>query len=191
MGKNKRKRKEKVNKYSIKENLKLVLHEYVADLKTTSYDTQNDEYLCADTTAQPVYNFDEYVQDALREDPQPASPDAIVIGNKKLYFVEFKNQLPSNIDKKRIKNKFVAGTRILQDILKDIKVKDCEMIFCVVHKTSRHAQTRPRSFGANHLYDSSLRSLLQKWNANLDNFYGTIVVDNVDFYKETHPQLKC
>ncbi|RUO57896.1 hypothetical protein, partial [Pseudidiomarina marina] len=99
-----------MNKYSIKAFCHSEFADFSSTLKRTSWDATNDEYLCNDVLTLPVYDFDQYVKNRFDNDKLPASPDAIYIGNKKLYFIEFKNQHPADIDTAQVKRKFVKGT---------------------------------------------------------------------------------
>ena len=85
-----------MNKYSLQEHLQEELTPFTSTFKATSYDEEKDEYLCSDARTPHVYDFDAYVKEHCHH-PTPASPDAIHVGSKDLYFVEFKNQFPGTI----------------------------------------------------------------------------------------------
>jgi hypothetical protein len=70
-------------------------------LKETSFDEKNKIYLCQSDMM--VFDFDCIVK-ALYPKKQPASYDALIVNqeDKLVYCVEFKNQKPSEIDKRNI-----------------------------------------------------------------------------------------
>lgn len=175
-----------MNKYNIKDFLHEKLITHLSTLKLTSFDVSNDQYLCDDTSADFVYDFDGYVKENHDQSRLPASPDAILLGEKKLYFIEFKNQTPSKIEKNKLKDKFVKGTQILQELLKDFVPQDVEYIFCVVHQNERS-----RYFDARHFESMTARFGLEEKNAELGGFYSEVITENIDFYKSTFRQLEC
>lgn len=85
---------------------------YRSTLKETSFDLTNNEFLCEDESVDNVFDFDAYVKAKFGNvDALPASPDAICLGSKHLYFVEFKNQEWSRVNKPQIVRKFRDGTQ--------------------------------------------------------------------------------
>lgn len=177
-----------MNKYCIKSYLNQQLVCFSSTLKQTSHDDANDEYLCHDEATKPVYDFDAYVRDNFDQTVLPASPDAIYIGEKKLYFVEFKNQFPSDIDTAQIKRKFMKGTDILQKLLSKFLPRDVKFIFCVVHKEKVQCN---RHFIASHIEGRSTLFGLAEENARFGNFYDEVITESVDFYTENFHQLNC
>lgn len=180
-------RDSKANKYKLEEFLQQQLESYQSTLKETSWVKHNKEYLCSDETTQPVYDFDKYVEILFGGNDLPASPDAIYIGEKQLYFVEFKNQKISDIHQEGLENKFIKGTKILNDMLKEFIARDCQYFFCVVHKSP----IKPRFFDSKHIQESTLRSKLEELNKQHKNFYDKIFVNDVDFYKKEFTVLRC
>lgn len=71
-----------MNRFNIQDFLGEKLKGTESSFKETSYDEANDKYLCADTTAQPVFDFDKYVAANFDRSRLPASPDAIYIRDK-------------------------------------------------------------------------------------------------------------
>lgn len=175
-----------MNKYSLREHLQKALEPFASTLKCTSFDEENNAYLCQDEGTLQVYNFDAYVG-ACCPHPLPASPDAIHIGSKDLYFVEFKNQRPADVDKTQMQRKFEAGTKILKDLLKDFSAKDCRYHFCVVMKN----QPRPRFMDFRHIEKSAVRFGLDELNQKLGRFYDHVVTENIDFYVKKFKDLQC
>ena len=91
-----------MNKYSLRDFLYEKFSSYISTLKDTSFDSENSIYLCNDTSTSNVYDFDKYVKSNFDTSRLPSSPDAIYLGNKKLYFIEFKNQIPSDVEIMRV-----------------------------------------------------------------------------------------
>lgn len=175
-----------MNKYNLKEFLSKELEEHRTTLKAASYDDENQQYLCNDSTTSNVYSFDEYVEKNFDPTQLPASPDAIFIGDKKLYFVEFKNSLPKNIDSKNMKDKFEKGTEVLKKLLQAFIPRDIDYIFCVVHK-----KQTARYFNPAHIQSNTTRFGLAEKNAELGGFYSNIITEDIDFYKSVFKELKC
>src|SRR5690554_4697636 len=102
----------RMNSYSLEDFLADKLYDCQSTLKQTSYDRNNSEFLCQDESLVNVYDFDLYIENTTSQNNnKPASPDAIVVGGKNLYFVEFKNQKRADIDKPGIRSKFIQGTK--------------------------------------------------------------------------------
>lgn len=175
-----------MNKYSLREHLQQALEPFASTLKKTSLDKENNAHVCQDETTPQVYDFDAYVE-ACCPHPIPASPDAIHIGGKDLYFVEFKNQRPADVDKAQMQRKFEAGTGILKDLLKDFSAKDCRYHFCVVMKN----QPRPRFMDFRHIEQSAVRFGLDALNQKLGRFYDHVVTESLDFYVDKFKELQC
>jgi len=176
-----------MNKFSLKEHLQAVLNSYASTFKETSYDEENKQHLCSDATTTNVYDFDAYIAASHDKSSLPASPDAIYLGQKHLYFVEFKNQLSRDIDKAQIQRKFCNGTKILKDMLEEFTPKDCCYHFCVVFKDT----SKPRYFDSRHIENTAVRFGLQALNEQLGGFYDQVFTENLGFYVEKFTQLKC
>lgn len=175
-----------MNKYSLKQHVAQELGPFLSTFKDTSFDDANGKHLCSDEATAEVYDFDAYVR-ACGAVPIPASPDAIHIGNKDFYFVEFKNQRASEIDTVQMHRKFMAGTEILKNLLKDFTAKDCRFHFCVVTKN----QSRPRFMDFRHIQQNVVKFGLDELNQQLGDFYDHIVTESLDFYVEKFKALKC
>ena len=67
-----------MNKYNLKEYLKGQLAPHPATLKSTSYDEDNQEYLCSDSSTQDVYDFDGYVAANYPAGKLPADRKSVV-----------------------------------------------------------------------------------------------------------------
>ncbi|MCH4247894.1 MAG: hypothetical protein LKF82_08655 [Acinetobacter populi] len=176
-----------MNKHKLKDFLQETLEPHGSTFQDTSFDKENKEYLCQDRSTQPVYNFDAYIDARFGQGKGSASPDAIYIGKKQLYFVEFKNEKVSDLDKKQLEKKFEKGTDILREMLKDFTPRDCQYFFCIVHKP----QQKAKYFNPVHIQESTLRSKLEELNKEQNGFYDKVFVNDVDFYKQQFPQLEC
>ena len=115
--------------------------DFFSTLKETSYDKENSEYLCNDTT-QKVLDFDKIVKEKY-PNKQPSSVDTVLILSKKeykrLYLVEFKNQIPSRIDNSEVKKKLENSIDVIKDILQqcNISKKGIKFTYCIVFKSSK------------------------------------------------------
>ena len=175
-----------MNKYSLRQHLAQELGPHLSTFKATSFDDANSEHLCSDEATAEVYDFDAYVQ-AQGADSIPASPDAIHAGSKDLYFIEFKNQRTSDIDKIQMQRKFTAGTKILKDLLRDFAAKDCQYHFCVVMKN----QVRPKYMDSRHIEQNVVRFGLDELNQKQGDFYDHVVTESLDFYVDKFKALQC
>ena len=175
-----------MNKYSLKEHLQEELAPFVSTFKATSYDEENKQHLCSDASTSNVYDFDAYVKERCLH-PIPASPDAIHIGSKDLYFVEFKNQCAGDVNKDRMQRKFQEGTTILRNLLREFAAKDCKYHFCVVFKN----QSKPPYMDSRHIEQNVVRFGLDELNQQLGGFYDHVVTESLDFYVREFKALKC
>lgn len=175
-----------MNKYSLRQHLAQELGPHLSTFKATSFDDANNAYLCSDEATGEVYDFDAYVR-ARGANLIPASPDAIHTGSKDLYFVEFKNQRSSDIDKAQMQRKFEAGTEILKELLQDFSARDCRYHFCVVMKN----QPRARYMDFGHIERNVVRFGLDELNQKLDGFYDHVVTESLDFYVDQFKALQC
>ena len=175
-----------MNKYSLKAHLQKELSPFASTLKATSFDSANQEHLCQDEYTSEVYDFDTYVKER-QPHPTPASPDAICLGHKAFYFIEFKNQYAASVDKQQLRQKFLSGTEILKALLDGFSPKDCQYHFCVVLKK----QEKPRYMDFRHIENNGVRFDLDRINHAHGNFYDHIITESLDFYIKTFKQLQC
>lgn len=175
-----------MNKYSLREHLQEELAPFASTFKATSYDEENKQHLCSDASTPDVYDFDAYVKESCLP-PIPASPDAIHVGSKDFYFVEFKNQRASDVNKEQMQRKFEAGTTILQNLLQEFTAKDCQYHFCVVFKN----QPRPRYMDFRHIENNVVKFGLGELNRQLGDFYDHVVTESLDFFVKEFKALKC
>lgn len=176
-----------MNKYSIRDFLDCELSQHASSFKQTSYDETNDEYVCRDESTDHVYDFDAYVRTKHDASQLPASPDAIHVGSKHVYFVEFKNQRAGEIKKENIQKKLTAGTGILQNLLSEFYPRDCNYNFCVVFQS----QKKPRFFDSRHIEQSVVHFELDALNAQFNHFYDQIFTEDVRFFAEQFKELRC
>lgn len=175
------------NRYRLDFFLMREFDSYRSTLKETSLDLTNNEYLCEDESLNNVFDFDAYVKAKFGNiDALPASPDAICLGPKDLYFVEFKNQEWSRVNKPQIERKFRDGTQILKNLLSTFTPRDNRYCFCVVHKRDTSTRAYHRNIQA-----SQERYSFDAINEELGNFYDEIIVQDIDFYKQKFSQLAC
>lgn len=175
-----------MNKYSLKEHLQEELAPFVSTFKATSYDKEKKQHLCSDARTPNVYDFDAYVEERCPH-PIPASPDAIHVGSKDLYFVEFKNQRAGDVDKEQMQRKFQAGTIILKNLLQGFNARDCQYHFCVVFKT----QSKPRYMDFRHVENNVVKFGLSELNRELGGLYDHVVTESLDFYVQEFKTLRC
>ncbi len=135
--------------------------QYSSTFKETSYDDKKNIFLCTDTT-QDVLNFDIMIKDkykGIRE--RPKSFDALYKMDNTLYLVEFKNQLPSQInrDKISIQRKLVEGKKELDMFLAicNIQKNDYKFKFCVVYKNFRKPYDGYKRGIAKHIIEFGLK----------------------------------
>ncbi|NYT66104.1 hypothetical protein H0A58_08990 [Alcaligenaceae bacterium] len=176
-----------MNRFDLQKYLQQELQPYQSNFYDTSFDKENKKYLCSDQTTENVYDFDRYIAEKHDGINLPASPDAIFIGKKDLYFVEFKNQYVKDIESAQIKRKFKKGTEILRNMLKDFTPKDCRYHFCVVFRKDKNY----RYFNFNHIEKSSVRFGLDDINKEQGQFYDQIITEDIAFFSSQFTQLKC
>lgn len=176
-----------MNDYSLTGFLGEELSGCASTLRDTSFDKENKEHLCEDVSLPYVYDFDEYIRVKFpRSATTPASPDAIYLGDKKLYFIEFKNQKKSAVDTAQLKEKFRQGTVILKDMLSEFKPRDNQFVFCVVFKP----QNYQRAYQG-YIESRQVHFGLKELNEQLGGFYDELVTQNVNYYKNRFATLSC
>lgn len=105
--------------------LKSFFDSYGATLKETSYDKENEKFLCQ--SQEKVINFDEYMQS--KREKYKKSFDALYFKNDTIYCIEFKNQKHSEISSQEIKNKYIDGLSELNKIFESKNLRICEYMF--------------------------------------------------------------
>jgi len=143
-------------------------------LKETSKDSENNEYLCQ--SSMEVYDFDCVVK-KLYPQKQPSSYDSLIVDeNRKIvYCIEFKNQIPSQINNANIKKKLTNGREVLDNICstENVQKKDYQFIYCVVHKPAHNRYGNP-------LVDREIKFELKSYK---DTYFDKIVTNDINFFK--------
>lgn len=111
--------------------IKQELKDYVSTLQETSFDSKNEESLCA--SQMQVYNFDKYKQHI---DKNKKSFDALYLHNNAIYCIEFRNQKYSEIKSQEIKGKYQDGLDMLKSLFYhlNIQIVNNQFYFFVVFK---------------------------------------------------------
>jgi len=110
--------------------------QYKSTFKETSFDDNNQIYLCNDET-QNVINFDKILELKYPDSNiRPKSFDALYLYNNLLFCIEFKNQKPSQIDNQEIQDKLNSGKTELVKLFQglNIQMHDYHFVYCVVYK---------------------------------------------------------
>ena len=110
--------------------------QYKSTFKETSFDDNNEIYLCNDET-QNVINFDKILEVKYPDSNQrPKSFDALYIYKKLLFCIEFKNQKPSQIDNIDIQDKLLSGKKELIKLFQELNIQmtNYNFVYCVVYK---------------------------------------------------------
>lgn len=175
-----------MNKHDLREFLHTELEPYASSFHETSFDKENNVHLCSDKKTENVYDFDKYIAARCNTELLPASPDAIHVGKKNLYFVEFKNQRANKVDAAQIRRKFAQGTTILKELLDQFSPRDCKYHFCVVFRDDQKA----RFFNPSHIERSAILYGLEELNAEQGKFYDRIITQDIGFFK-AQKQLHC
>lgn len=96
-----------------------IFKNHVCTLKDTSFDTENSEYMIDSTI--DVVNFDgvktEYANKLDHSNEDAASVDAIVCTKDRIFFIEFKNGLITDKQRKQLKYKVQDSLLIFGDIV--------------------------------------------------------------------------
>ncbi len=143
-------------------------------LKQTSFDNENNQYLCQ--SSMTVYDFDCIVK-KLYPQKQPSSYDALMVdeGKKIVYCIEFKNQIPSQINNANIKKKLIHGKEVLEAICRhtNVQKKDYQFIYCVVHKPTKTRYNNP-------ITDRETKFELKSYKGS---YFDNIVTNDIHFFK--------
>lgn len=143
-------------------------------LKETSKDKEHNEYLCQ--SSMEVYDFDCIVK-KLYPSKQPSSYDSLIIDEDKkmVYYIEFKNQIPSQINNANIKKKLTNGKDVLDNICSNdnVQKKDYQFIYCVVHKAVQNRYGNP-------LVDRETKFELKAYKGS---HFDKIVTNDINFFK--------
>lgn len=142
-------------------------NQYQSTFKETSLDDKKNIYLCNDTT-QNVLNFDIMIKDKYRgKGERPKSFDAIYLLDTTLYLVEFKNQIPSQINNQDIQQKLSNGKAQLDTFLATCNVQknDYSFKYCVVYKNFKKPYDRYKRGISKNIIEFGLESFSSLVNA--------------------------
>lgn len=109
---------------------------YSSTLKQTSFDSNNELYLCKDESVE-VYDFDAIVKN-LYPSNRPSSYDALIIDNKRIFCIEFKNEKYSDVNNQKVEKKLKNGKDTLTDIFNkyNIPLKEYTFMYCVAYRST-------------------------------------------------------
>lgn len=160
---------------------------FKSTFKTTSFDSDNGEYLCNDER-QKVINFDKLLEEKYPDsNSRPKSFDALYIHDNIIFCIEFKNQKPSQIINQSICEKLTDGKSELDTLLQalNIQVNDYDFVYCVAYKKC----IEPRDRYKCGVGKGKVLFGLEKYKENA--LVKEIFTDNVDFFtKEFRKQFK-
>ncbi len=162
------------------------------DTSLDNRDKNDDEYLCYDIS-QEVIDFDLLISNLFPDsNKRPKSFDAIYIYSNKIFCIEFKNQKPSQINNREVKEKIIDGKRELIKLFNQLNISkgDYDFIYCVVYKNCKEPFERYKcGIGKNRvLFD------LKQFEEN--NFIKKVYTDQVSFFtkefkKYFNKELMC
>lgn len=117
--------------------LRKYFQNYLSNLKETSYDTKNKEYLCH--SDKEVVNFDNFTQNTSDFNfKKSKSCDALFLSeiSKEIYCIEFRNQKYGDINNDDMKGKYIDSLRNLHTIFQkeNIAMRNYKFYFFVVYK---------------------------------------------------------
>lgn len=142
-------------------------------LKNTSHDKENDIYMCG--SKKEVVNFDELTR-MLYPIKQPSSYDALLIeeAEKKIFYIEFKNQTEAKIVNKSLHKKVIDSDETLKKLCTShhIAKKSYTTKLCVIYKTK--SQFRYRRFQENIVHFG-----LEQFTGK---YFDTVITNNINFF---------
>lgn len=158
----------------------------LTDFKTLSFDSKNKKSLCQNTTHK-YFNFDEIVKKRNCK-PTPASPDALIFKDNKIYCVEFKNSFNDNVKASVIKKKLENGHKVLSEIFTELslQLKNYQLIFCVVHKGFNETEVEKKNRKWEKLrYRIKERHIIQFDLAQFKGkYFDEIITKDVNFFRD-------
>ena len=174
-------------------DISLFLNEYKSYLSTfkeTSFDNNNNTYLCKDET-HDVINFDKLIQVRYPDsNKRPKSFDAVYIHEDIIFCIEFKNQ--KKPDKKEVEEKLLNGKKELESILSDLNIakNNYKFIFCLVYNKFVPIEQRYKRG----LYKSLSFEFLNQYKDN--SFIDDVYTEDIDFFsrqfkKQFQKELIC
>ena len=155
--------------------------------KETSFDSEKNENLCTDESQQ-VINFDKIIETIYPDsNVRPKSFDALYVHGDNIFCIEFKNQKPSQINNKDIREKLEEGKNELDTLLGELNIPASNYTFtyCVAYQKCAEPYDR---------YKCGIdkgRILFGLEQYKNQRFVKEIFTENVDFFsKQFKKQLK-
>ncbi|MCW1360034.1 hypothetical protein [Campylobacter sp. CCS1377] len=143
-------------------------NQYEDTLKNTSYDKENDKYLCLKENR--VINF-ENLSLSLETNKGVKKVDALFCQTNNVFLVEFKNQKQSNVDKQEIIQKFKDSIILLKKLFKEnnIAFKNYIIYLYLVIKDGNNSQIyKKRQIGNEIEYAMKADDFLNKFEIKCD-----------------------
>jgi len=157
--------------------------DFKATFRETSFDPRNDKYLCNSEKEKNLFNFDKIVKIKFPK-KQPSSVDSILIKNKKIYCIEFKNSTAKKIKNDNIRKKHHNSADILTQICNENKIDKTkyEFIYCVVFKPYKIQSKRFSNRASK--YKNKIRKQKEQKSAVTSNILFGLENENNEFYQE-------
>ncbi len=151
---------------------KIQFREYISSLKEISFDKENNIYLCNDSSID-VYDFDAIVK-KLYPTKQPSSYDALLIDNKRIFCIEFKNEKYADVKNAEVEKKLKNGKEILSTIFNNnnIQIDNYSFIYCVAYKNTEARWRRGIS-------KNSIQFGLEQFK---NSYYDEIYTNDIQFF---------
>ena len=158
--------------YIIKQNFRSSFN----SLKNTSYDKQNNIYMCQ--SSMEVVDFD-HLTFVLNPAKQPSSYDSLIIEekDKKVFCIEFKNQSKSNVNNTELYKKVEDSEKTLRNICatNNIKKENYNFILCIVYKTA------PNKHKYHRFKENIIHFGLDIYR---DKYFKEIITNDIEFFKK-------
>jgi len=144
-------------------------------LKETSYDKENDYYLCQ--SSMQVIDFDAVTKE-LYPQKQPSSYDALlpIEVQKEIFYIEFKNQKTSKIKNQEIQKKVIDSYQTLKTLSSKhhIGLKEYRRVLCIVYQQERSLY-RYRRFKENVIHFD-----LQQYEGK---YFDDVITNDITFFQ--------
>ena len=153
-------------------------------LKNISHDTENNIYMCQSDMR--VVNFDHLTRE-LNPVKQPSSYDGLLINEslKKVYCIEFKNQITAQIDNQKLHKKVEDSSNTIQSVCKahNVAFKEYKLILCIVYKSNP----------IKHKYHRFKENIIHfGLDIYRDQYFNEVITNDIEFFKkEFNATYKC
>jgi hypothetical protein len=155
--------------------IKSQYQESLTSLKNSSYDKQNDIYLCQSNME--VVDFDALTL-KLYPQKQPSSYDTLIIeeDKKELFCVEFKNQEKADINRQKLHKKVIDSDTTLKKIYNEnnIKKSSYKHKLCIVYK-------KDEQFAYRRFRDNIIHFGLQEYKPK---YIDEIITNDIIFFQK-------